>query len=418
MKILVIGSGAREHAIAEAMQRSENVESVIVSPGNDGIGQEFEIVKLPEFEDIKQFVENNDINYVFVGPEQPLADGLVDFLQVNNIDAIGPTKAAAQIESSKAYAKNLMKRCSVPTAAYEVFTEYDKALTYLLNCAYPQVLKADGLAAGKGVIIVDDKDEAIHALKDIMLDEAFGQAGSQVVIEEFMVGWETSIFAFSDGNSFVSTIFSQDHKAIYDGDKGPNTGGMGAYAPVEKASEYHQYVDENIFTPVLRAMREEGNPFKGVLYAGLMITNEGPKVVEFNCRFGDPETQVVLPLLKTDLNKVCSAIIKKQVEKLTLEWKEGFAVNVVAASKGYPGKYEKGKPISIPVLDGNKRCKIYYSGVKKESNHLVTNGGRVLSITAKAEALKDTINEAYQTFEKLSFEGKTYRTDIAHKGLS
>ncbi len=418
MKVLVIGSGAREHAIAEALQQSKKVETVFVSPGNDGIAKEHSITSLPQFENIKEFVLSNKIDFVFVGPEQPLAEGIVDYLQHHNINVVGPMKAAARIESSKAYAKNLMKINNIPTAIYEVFTEYDLAKEYLEKCAYPQVLKADGLAAGKGVIIVSDINEAIESLKDMMLNGAFGTAGDQVVIEEFMEGWETSIFAFTDGIDFISTIFSQDHKAIFDEDKGPNTGGMGAYAPVKKAAVYHQFVDENIFTPVLEAMKRDGNPFQGILYAGLMVTDSGPRVVEFNCRFGDPETQVILPLLKTDFADICTSIFTKRVKDLTLEWSDEYAVNVVAASKGYPDKYEKGMIIADLYNDHSiKDAKVYYSGVKNESNHLVTNGGRVLSVTAKANDLVGAIDKAYKRLSELSFEGKTYRTDIGKKGL-
>jgi phosphoribosylamine--glycine ligase len=418
MKVLVVGSGAREHAIAEAFRRSSKIDEVIVTPGNDGIGMEFPIVELKGFEAIKEYVGKNRIDFVFVGPEQPLAEGLTDYLEQNNIKVVGPSKAAAQIESSKAFAKKIMQKYKVPTAAFKTFTEYAKADEYLRNCSYPQVIKADGLAAGKGVIIVNNTSEADTALKEIMLEDVFGKAGSQVVIEEFMKGWETSIFAFSDGENFISTIFSQDHKAIYDGDKGPNTGGMGAYAPVDKAKSYKDFVDKNIFCPVIKAMREEGMPFKGVLFAGLMITDEGPKVVEFNCRFGDPETQVILPLLKTDLVDVCTAILNGTISNLSLEWEQGYAVNVVAAAQGYPGSYRKGDLITVAEdLDKNPAIKLYYSGVKKTDEGMITNGGRVCSVMAKSETLTAAINSVYYYFLMLKFEGKTYRTDIGKKGL-
>ena len=418
MKVLVVGSGAREHAIAEAFQKSSKIDKVIISPGNDGIALEFETISLPEFVQIRDFVNANKIDFVFIGPEQPLAEGLTDYLQKHKIRVVGPSQKAARIESSKAFAKEIMQKSNVPTASYRSFTKHDEALKYLQNCSYPQVIKADGLAAGKGVIIVNNLEDAKDAIKEMMLDEVFGNAGNQVVIEEFMVGWETSIFAFTDGENFVSTIFSQDHKAIYDGDKGPNTGGMGAYAPIDKAVSYKEFVDQKVFTPVLKAMRDENSIFRGVLYAGLMITKDGPKVVEFNCRFGDPETQVVLPLLKTDFADVCLAILDNKIEELKLEWKEAYAVNVVAASEGYPGKYRKGDTIKISSdFESNTGAKVYYSGVKKDGASLVTSGGRVCSVTTHADNLVDTITKTYTYFSKIDFTGKTYRSDIGQKGL-
>ncbi len=413
MKILVLGSGAREHAIAVKFATSKRVDEVIVSPGNGGIAQEFVCVELINFEAIADFVKSNGIAMVFVGPENPLSEGIVDYLQAQEIIAIGPSKLAAQIESSKAFAKDLMKKYQVPTAGYEVFSDYSSAKKYIKESKYPQVFKADGLAAGKGVVIVNSLAEAEEELIEFMLDNKFGAAGAKLVIEEFLVGWETSIFAFSDGENFVSTIFSMDHKQLEAGDKGPNTGGMGAIAPIIQAEKYKTQIENEIFTPVLKGMKEAGFPFTGVLYCGLMITAEGPKVIEFNCRFGDPETQVILPLLKTDLVEICEAIHEKKVDELELKWKEEFAINIVCAAAGYPGKYEKGKVIEVG--DISEDSKVYYAGVKKTQGKLLTNGGRVLGITSLSYDREDLIRKSYSLVDKIFFEGKVIRRDIGKR---
>lgn len=410
MKILVLGSGAREHAIAVKFEESQQVNMVIVSPGNGGIAQEFECVELPSFADIVTYVKNNMIDMVFVGPEQPLSEGVVDYLEAAGIVAIGPNKKASQIESSKAFAKDLMKRYNVPTADYEVFTHYTEAQKYLSHCAYPIVFKADGLAAGKGVVIVNSQAEAEQELKEFMLDSKFGDAGSTLVIEEFLQGWETSIFAFCDGEDFVTTIFSMDHKQLEAGDKGPNTGGMGAIAPIIEAEKYKFEIEKEVFAPVLAGMKKEGAPFKGVLYCGLMMTEQGFKVIEFNCRFGDPETQVVLPLLKTDLVDICLAIHEQRVKELELLWQDQFAINIVCASAGYPGEYEKGKEILITdIVDDSK---VYYAGVKYSQGKLLTNGGRVLGVTSLSYNREELIKKAYSLVENIVFQGKIIRTDI------
>ena len=410
MKILVLGSGAREHALAVKFAESRKVEEVIVSPGNGGIALEFKCVALDSFAAISDYVKRNNIAMVFVGPEQPLSEGIVDFLQAEGIVAIGPSKKAAQIESSKAFAKNLMKRYSVPTADYQVFTDYSEAKKYLKSCKYPVVFKADGLAAGKGVVIVKSQDEAEQELKEFMLDSKFGQAGATLVIEEFLEGWETSIFAFCDGDSFVTTIFSMDHKQLEAGDKGPNTGGMGAIAPIIEAQQYKLEIERDIFAPILLGMKEAGYPFTGVLYCGLMITDQGAKVIEFNCRFGDPETQVILPLLKTDLVDVCQAIAENKVNELKLVWKDQFAINIVCAASGYPGKYEKNKVIEVG--DIGEDSKVYYGGVRNNAGKLLTNGGRVLGITSLSYNREELIQKSYSLVEKIFFQGKVVRTDI------
>lgn len=416
MNILVIGSGGREHAIAWKFSQSDKVNKVFVAPGNPGMQDCAEMVKFAGKEDIVRFSQEQKIEFVFIGPEQPLADGLADFLEAKNIKVVGPSAKAAQIEASKDFAKNLMKKYNVPSAEFQSFDDYLKAKIYLEECDSPIVIKADGLAAGKGVVIAQNKSEAEEALKNMMQDLAFSEAGNKVVIEEFMQGWEASIFAFSDGDNFISTIFSQDHKQAFDGDKGPNTGGMGAFAPVKQAEKYKSEVDEKIFAPIINGMKKEGIPYKGVLYAGLMITDQGPKVVEFNCRFGDPETQVILSLLKTDLVDISQAIINNDIDKIELEWKDNFAVDVIAASEGYPGKYEKGKKIEIdyPLSDSSKIC---FAGVKKENDCLLTNGGRVLAITTLGGTLEDAISSAYSDLRKILFTGMTYRTDIGKRKI-
>lgn len=413
MKILVLGNGAREHALAVKFAESLKVEEVIVSPGNGGIAQEFKCLDLPSFVEIADYVKNNNIDMVFVGPEQPLSEGVVDFLQAKGIVVIGPSKLASQIESSKAFAKDLMKKHNIPTADYEVFTDYSVAKEYITDCKYPIVFKADGLAAGKGVVIVNSQAQAEQELSEFMLDSKFGEAGAKLVIEEFLVGWETSIFAFCDGENFVSTIFSMDHKQLEAGDKGPNTGGMGAIAPIIEAEKYKFEIERDVFTPILLGMKEAGCPFSGVLYCGLMITDDGAKVIEFNCRFGDPETQVVLPLLKTDLVDVCQAIAEKRIQDLDLLWKDQFAINIVCASGGYPGKYEKDKIIEVGDIEEDS--KVYYAGVKSYQGKLLTNGGRVLGITSLSYNREELIRKSYSLVEKIFFDGKVIRTDIGQR---
>lgn len=410
MKVLVLGSGAREHAIAVKFAKSSSVEKVVVSPGNGGIERDFECIDLATFPEISEYVRANNIDLVFIGPEQALSEGIVDYLAQEGITAIGPSKAASRIESSKAFAKDLMQRYNVPTAKYQVFSDYEQALAYISKSDYPLVFKADGLAAGKGVVIVEDQASGQKELKEFMLDSKFGQAGDKLVIEEFLEGWETSVFAFCDGKNFVTTIFSMDHKQLEAGDKGPNTGGMGAIAPIIEAEKYRYDIEKDVFKPILKALSDSGCPFSGVLYCGLMITKEGPKVIEFNCRFGDPETQVVLPLLKTDFVEVCQAIADKSVNKLQLSWQDKFAINIVCASQGYPGKYEKNKVIEVHDID--KDSQIYYAGVKKSEGKLLTNGGRVLGITSLGYDRDELIHRAYSLVENIFFQGKVIRTDI------
>lgn len=419
-KILLIGSGAREHAIARAL-KADQEHQIIVSPGNAGIALDFPCISLKAFQDIVDYAKENEIDYVFVGNEQPLAEGLADVLSMNQIPVIGPSQKAALIESSKVFSKNLMKKYNIPTAEYQVFEQYDACLEYLKTANYPQVLKADGLAAGKGVLIVFDYQSAEDALKLLMLDKKFGDAGNQVIAEEFLVGEEASVFAFCDGEHFISTIFAQDHKAVYDDDKGPNTGGMGAFAPVDKFAHLKEKVDQLVFQPILDGMKNEGYPFVGVLFAGLMIHQDKINVIEFNCRLGDPETEVILPLLDCRFNDLCLAILQKRVHEFDLKWKKQYAVTVVCASEGYPESFDKGNPISIdPEIKEYSGC-IYYAGVSQNpqiNEGLVNSGGRVLCATALEDNLKKSIDTAYQMVKCIHFDNKYHRTDIGKKGLS
>jgi len=412
VRILVIGSGGREHALARAFARSPRVSTVFVSPGNPGMRDVAQMVTLKDFSAIAGFVLEQGVAFVFVGPEQPLAEGLTDYLQARNVRVVGPSQAAARIESSKAFAKELMRKYGVPTAEYETFDTYEDAVSYLRSASWPQVIKADGLAAGKGVTVAGTFKEADAALLAIFQEKAFGETG--VVIEEYLTGWEASIFAFTDGEHFVSTIFSQDHKPLLDGNLGPNTGGMGAYAPVKTAESRRDDVNELVFHRVLHGLRTEGCPFAGVLYAGLMMTDAGPKVIEFNCRFGDPETEVVLPLLKTDLVDVCEAILDKRIPCLNMTWEQGYAVGVVAASQGYPGSYRKG----LPIEPGNDDEDTYlcFAGVKESEGALVTSGGRVLLAGGLGATLEQARGRAYNRLGRVQFDGMIFRSDIGAKG--
>jgi len=417
--ILILGNGAREHALAEKFAQSN--DNIIVAPGNDGIHKQFQTFQInPDntFQSIYDITQKNNIDFVFVGSEQFLADGVVDFLSQNGIHAIGPTKAAAQIETSKSFAKKLMIDNGIPTAKYQSFTERDSALAYINNIDFPIVIKADGLAAGKGVTIANDRYEATTAITEMLAEHKYGTASSTIVIEDFLQGEEASIFAFCDGENFVSTIFAQDHKQAEDNDKGPNTGGMGAFAAVDKFHHLHSQVDQQIFTPTLAAMKALGCPFSGVLYAGLMIKDDTAKVIEFNCRFGDPETQVVLPLLKNSLTDICQSIINKKISEITLQWEPQYAVNIVLASKGYPADFEKGHPVNIDnSIFTDERLHLYFSGIKydPQTQTYTTNGGRVLGLTALGNSLDTAIDYAYQKLPLIQSPNLRFRTDIGRR---
>jgi len=416
MKVLIVGSGGREHAIAWKCAQSKKVDVVFVAPGNPGMENVAKLIQLQDAEELIRFVKSEGIQLTIIGPEQPLAEGIVDEFMKEDIVVIGPSKLAAEIEGSKVFAKNFMKKYRIPTADFEVFDEIVPALNYILKKEFPLVIKVDGLAAGKGVFICNNYTEAEKILNHIMNYQIFGEAGSQIVIEECLCGEEVSLFAFTDGKHFVSTILSQDHKQLLDGDKGPNTGGMGAYAPARFTKDLKKQIDEEIIAPTLKGMHKEGRTFRGILYAGVMLTEKGPQVLEFNCRLGDPETQVILPLLDNDLIDVCEAILNERIDEVVLKWKNKSAVNVVIASGGYPGTYEKGYLIKglDKVSDGTL---IFFAGVKKEKDTLLTNGGRVLSLTALGNDLQDAQKQVYKEVEKVSFTNSYYRTDIAQKGI-
>ena len=419
MKVLVIGGGGREHAMVEAISRSKRVSKIYCMPGNAGIAELAECIPsigVMDFDKQIAFAKENDIDLVVCSQDDPLCAGLVDAHEAAGLRVFGTRKNAAIIEGSKSFSKNLMKKYGIPTAAYEVFTDAQKAISYLeTNAKFPIVLKADGLALGKGVLICNNLQEAIDGVKEIMTDKKFGSAGNEMVIEEFMTGREVSVLAFVDGKNIKLMSSSQDHKRIGDKDTGLNTGGMGTFSP---SPFYTEEIDrmgwERIYQKTVDAMASEKRPFKGVLYFGLMLTSEGPKVVEYNTRFGDPETQVVLPRLKTDIIDVFDAVIDGTLDKLNLEFEDQAAVCVVLASAGYPVKYEKGKKIT--GLENFKNKEGYYcfhAGSKfDEEGNVVTNGGRVLGITAKGATLKEAREKAYEATNWVDFEGKYMRHDI------
>ena len=417
MKILVIGSGGREHAIIKKISENKNVSKIYCAPGNGGISQLAECVDIDalDIDKVVDFSKKNSIDLVIVAPDDPLAKGMVDILNQNGIRAFGPTAVAAQIEASKVFSKNLMKKYNIPTAAYETFENSTEALNYLKNSKYPAVIKADGLALGKGVIIAENYNDAKDAVADIMENKIFGSSGERIVIEEFLTGKEVSVLAFTDGKTIYPMVSAQDHKKIFDGDKGPNTGGMGAFSPSSIYNEELAAICMNkIFKPTVEAMNAEGRKFKGVLYFGLIITSDGPKVIEYNCRFGDPETQVILPRLKSDLINVFEAIIDERLADIDVEWDEKCTACVIMASGGYPGKYEKGLVINgIDEAVKIEDVYVYHAGTKKnEAGEFVTWGGRVLGITASAENLDKAIGKAYEAAGKIFFKNAYYRKDI------
>lgn len=421
MNLLVVGGGGREHAIIKKLKENPTVETIYALPGNGGIAQDAVCVPSIGAKDIDQivdFAKSHAVGFAVVAPDDPLALGCVDRLHEAGIPCFGPEAKAARIEASKVFAKNLMRKYGIPTARYEVFNDPAKALAYLQNASFPIVVKADGLALGKGVLIPENFREAEAAVKSIMEDRAFGDSGSEIVIEEFLTGPEVSVLAFTDGTAIVPMVSSMDHKRAGDGDTGPNTGGMGTVAPNPcYTPEAAAACMESIFLPTLAAMRAEGCPFKGCLYFGLMLTPDGPKVIEYNCRFGDPETQVVLPLLKTDLLTVMQAVENETLGDLPVEWHDGSAACVILASGGYPGSYEKGREISIPK-DLPANVTVYHAGDKRtEDGTLVTSGGRVLGVTAVGGGLEAALKDAYATAERICFEGRYLRHDIGKRAL-
>ena len=408
MKVLIIGSGGREHAIADAFSRSSQTSEIIISPGNAGIAKDFRCLPLAGQDEIVQFCHDEAVDMVFIGPEQPIKDGLSDLLRAEGIRVLAPSKNAARLETSKVFAKKLMLENQIPTAGYSLMRDESEAKEVLAKCSYPIVLKADGLAAGKGVIICSNEPEAIQACASLFRQSA-GKSG--ILAEEFLQGWEVSLFAFCGKDAFQTSLFAQDHKQLYDQDKGPNTGGMGALCPVPEAEKYRQEIEDSILTPVLEAMKELGCPYEGILYLGLMITHEGPKVVEFNCRFGDPETQALLPLLKTDFMELCLAITDGRMKELQLKWADKTAVAVILAAPGYPAAYKKGITIHIPPIDS----KVFFSGVKRGKRGLISWGGRVMTVMNMADTLEDAKAKVYRDIYSIEFPQKVYRKDIGER---
>ena len=418
MKILVVGGGGREHAIIKKLKENKNADTIYALPGNGGIAKDAKCIDIgaKDIEKITEFAAANNIDFAVVAPDDPLALGAVDALEAIGIKCFGPDKAAAVIESSKVFAKELMKKYRIPTAEYEVFDDMDKALSYLDTAAVPAVIKADGLALGKGVVIAETRDEARLAVRSMMEERVFGESGSRIVIEEFLTGPEVSVLSFTDGKTIVPMISSQDHKRALDGDKGLNTGGMGCIAPNPYyTEEMAQRCMKEIFIPTMEAMNKEGRTFKGCLYFGLMLTAGGPKVIEYNCRFGDPETQVVLPLLESDLLDIMQAVADERLAETEVVFSKNSACCVVMASEGYPAAYEKGFEITADKLPDN--ADIFIAGAKLENGRLLTSGGRVLGVTAVSETLEKAIDDAYAAVKKVSFKNAYYRKDIGSRAL-
>jgi len=417
MKILVVGGGGREHAIIKKLKENKEIEQIFALPGNGGMKDDATCVDIAatDLDRIVDFAVENAIDYAVVAPDDPLVLGLVDRLNQKGIDCFGPKKDAAIIEGSKAFSKDLMKKYGIPTAKYEIFNSEEKAVEYLKTCDMPIVIKADGLALGKGVIIAKTLKEATDAVHSMMSDKVFGKSGDNVVIEEFLEGPEVSVLSFVDGQNVVPMISSMDHKRAHDNDEGLNTGGMGTIAPNPYyTEEIAKTCMEEIFLPTVNAMKKEGREFKGCLYFGLMITKNGPKVIEYNCRFGDPETQVVLPLLESDLLTIMKATTYGTLDKTEVKFAKNSACCVIMASKGYPEKYEKGYEITI---DESVKEDVYVAGAKLVDGKLLTNGGRVLGITAVGENLQQAIKEAYNKVKYVSFGNAYYRKDIGAKAL-
>ena len=418
MKIAVVGGGGREHAIIKKLKENKSVEKIYALPGNGGIAADGECVNIgaKDIEAITKFAVDNKIDYAVVAPDDPLVLGAVDSLENAGIPCFGPRANAAIIEGSKIFSKNLMKKYNIPTAEYEVFDNAENAIKYLSDCTYPAVIKADGLALGKGVIIAQTKEEAVDAIHSMMEDKVFGDSGTKVVVEEFLTGPEVSVLSFTDGNTVVPMVSSMDHKRAHDNDEGPNTGGMGTVAPNPYyTKEIAEECMEKIFLPTIKAMNAEGRTFKGCLYFGLMLTENGPKVIEYNCRFGDPETQVVLPLLESDLLTVMQAVTNGTLAETEVKFSNGSACCVILASKGYPVKYESGYEIVLPKTDENEV--IYVAGAKKDGEKLLSAGGRVLGVTATAPTLEEAVKKAYELTDRVKFDNGFCRKDIGRRAL-
>ena len=417
-KLMVVGGGGREHAIIKALKKNPEVSEIFALPGNGGIAADATCVPIgaKDIDGIVEFARREQIDFAVVAPDDPLVLGAVDALNAIGVSCFGPKKNAAIIEGSKVFSKNLMKKYGIPTASYEVFDDARAALDYLENAPYPTVIKADGLALGKGVIIAETHEQAVAAVHSIMEDKIFGESGAHIVIEEFLRGPEVSVLSFTDGERVVPMISSMDHKRIFDGDAGPNTGGMGTVAPNPYyTKEIAERCMKEIFIPTVRAMKQEGREFRGCLYFGLMLTEKGPRVIEYNCRFGDPETQVVLPLLESDLLTVMRACADGNLDESMVSFRDGAACCVVLASNGYPSHYETGFPITSDADFGGI---LYVAGAKKTEDALLTAGGRVLGVVAVADNLENAVREAYRESEKIHFEGAYCRHDIGARALA
>lgn len=423
MKILVIGSGGREHALVWKIAQSPLVDKIFCVPGNPGIAKHAECRNMDiekNFDILAKFAMDENIDFTVVGPEDPLANGIVDYFEEKGLKIFGPSRLATEIESSKVFSKELMLKYDIPTAKGEKFSDPDEAKSYLRRVGAPIVVKADGLAKGKGAFPCRDLESALKAIDIIMIEKEFGDSGNKVIIEEFMEGEEASFIAFTDGKTIKPMPSAQDHKPIFDGDKGPNTGGMGAYSPAPVVTDgVHEIIMKDIMEPVIKGMSAEGRPYKGVLYAGLMITDGRPRVVEFNARMGDPETQAVLPRIKSDIVPIIQACINGNLDKVQIECTEDPAVCVVMASGGYPGKYEKGKVINgLKEAESIENVIVFHAGTAKDGNNIVTSGGRVLGVTALGKSIKDAIELAYKAVNKISFDNAYYRKDIGYRALN
>lgn len=421
-KVLLIGNGGREHALAWKISQSPLLEKLYIAPGNAGtaeLGENVPHIGASNVAELVAFAKETEIDFVIVGPDDPLSHGVVDAFQKEGIKVWGPTKAAARLEWSKSFSKDFMDRHNIPTARYGTFTNFEQAVAYADGENYPLVIKANGLALGKGVVIVQTRREALTTLREMMVDKIFGDAGNEVVIEEFLVGVEISIHAFCDGKTWKLLPSSQDHKRAHDGDTGLNTGGMGTISPLPFVShELLSRIENEIIAPTIKAMEEEGSPFVGLLYPGIIVTEDGPKVIEFNSRFGDPETQSYMRLLETDIMEIFEASVNGTLSELDIHWKHGAACTVVIASAGYPGAYEKGQVITdIALASEVKDVVLFYAGMKRVEGELVVSGGRVLGVSAYAETLPAAIKRAYEAVDKVYFPGKQYRTDIGKKAL-
>ena len=423
MNVLVVGSGGREHALAWKLSKSQNVQTVYVAPGNAGTlhepGLENVDIDVMDFPALANFAAQNDCQLTMIGPEAPLVEGVVDYFQSRNLACFGPSKAAAQLEGSKAFTKDFLKRHDIPTGYYATFTDTDKALAYVREHGAPIVIKADGLAAGKGVIVAETLEQAEAAIVDMLSDNAFGEAGCRVVVEEFLPGEEASFIVIADGTHTLPMATSQDHKRVGEGDTGPNTGGMGAYSPAPVVTDLvYERVMERIIEPTIAGMTKDGMPYTGFLYAGLMIDADGnPRVIEFNCRFGDPETQPIMMRLKSDLGDLCSAAIRGVLNDSSVEWDPRPALGVVLAAGGYPSNYDKGHAIHGLLTDQPKHTKIFHAGTAQKDDQVVTSGGRVLCVTALGDTIQDARDNAYNGVDTIQWQDMLYRRDIGWRAI-